>query len=168
MASEKHEKGAGLKPAPLVSKLGSGLVTVFAASAVITTSAATTTVAAFAPATAAVATFTTATAAPIATFATTAAIATAAATPTAVFTATATTATTAAESAAWRTFFLGTCDIYINATPIEFFSVKTFDRCLCFFIRAHRDEGEAARATGHFVRHENCFRDGAVCGKGFH
>jgi hypothetical protein len=130
---------------------------VVAASAVFTTSAATTAAAA----STAVAAFT-------ATTATTVAALTATTSTTVVATATAAATTATAESATRRTILLRTCDVYIDATPIEFFSVKTIDCCLCLFIRTHRNEGKAAGATGHFIRHQNRFCDGAVSGKGFH
>lgn len=73
--------------------------------------------------------------------------------------------TSSAATATWRTILTGTSFVDREGTTIEFFSVKCLDGGLCFRIRAHRHEGEAARATGEFILHQHDFRNGAALGE---
>jgi hypothetical protein len=139
-------------------------VTATTAAAIIATSTT-----AFAAATTAIA----ATAAPTATTVatattTTATVTTSTTTAAAIAAATSTSATTAAiaPTAARGTILFRASDIHIDATTIEFLTVKAIDGSLRFFRRAHGHKSEATRLAGHFVRHERGFDHGSESPEG--
>lgn len=85
---------------------------------------------------------------------------------TAVATAAAGPATAKSTAAAATTFFARARDIYGQIPAIHIGAIQSIHRLLGFFLGAHRDEAESARAAGSAVGHQVGFEDRAMGGEG--